>query len=529
MGFIHQTIGECFERRALETPDEVFIRHEGESFTWKATALFCDSFKQLLLSKGIKKGSRVGIFGVNTPGWIISFLALQQIGAVTVLINSYFKEKELQNCIEIADVEFLLYTGRKLTPEVEEVVGKLVRRNTDSKAVNRIGWVMDIGKTFREWTELLWQDHGSSMTEESTPAKVNDLCCILFTSGTTNACKGVKFDHFSLINNAREVVKQMRWTQEDRMCLTVPLFHCFGVTISLLTSVIGGMSISLLHKYSGIDVCKVIERDRCTVLNGVPSMFLALTRNPRMEEYDLSSLKSGIIAGSPIYEREYHAICEKLRTMKLQPSYGLTEAAPCVTLVDYEDPPEKKALTAGKVIDHVEVRIVDWETQQECKSQEVGEIHIRGYNVTGGYLVRNGGEANALQPDGWFRTGDLAYRDEEGYLYIAGRRKNLIIRGGENISPHEIEKYIKEVDVKLEVSVFGTKTEVLQEEIVACIEGSENPMLEEKIRTYLTENISRFKVPKYFVFVEEFPRNSTGKVNQQKIRKIAEEKLTLGK
>lgn len=513
MTLVKQSIRDCWEDRVRRTPDSVFIRYEQESYSWKEMDRLAQSFARLFLSEGVRKQSRVGIFGVNSPAWIAAFLAVQKIGAVAVLINSYYKDAELRNCIEIADIEYILYTGGDRSPEIEQVVG-MMEESVQKKS-------LDIEKTFAESLEM--REEFSSPKQEAVDCE--ELCCILFTSGTTNDCKGVLFHHFSLVNNAREVVKCMRWTQEDRMCLTVPLFHCFGITISLLASIIGGMSISLLSKYRTVSVCETVQKDACTILNGVPSMFLALIKNPQRANYDLSGLKSGIIAGSPIYENEYLDICRDLGDIKLQPSYGLTEASPCVSIVDYEDPIEKKAVSAGKVIDEVELSIVDIFTQQELETGKVGEIYVRGYNVTSGYLTLGEDSCGGLSEDGWLKTGDLGYLDEEGYLYVTGRRKNLIIRGGENVSPHEIERFIKEAAEGIEVLVFGIKTEVLQEEIVACIESKENPELEKEIRGYLEEHLSHFKIPKHFVFLEEFPRNSTGKINQKKLKDWAESSL----
>lgn len=513
MALVKQSIWECWQERVAKTPEDVFLRFEQETYSWKEMDEIVEGFAVVLLEAGVEKQSRVGIFGLNSPGWAAAFLAVQKIGAVAILINSYYKDAELEDCIDIASIEHILYSGESRSPEIADVMGKMedwVQRTS-----------LDIEKTFSE----VRKSSKYKKIEEEVSCGADELCCILFTSGTTNDCKGVRFSHFSLINNAREVVKRMRWTEEDRMCLTVPLFHCFGITISFLASIIGGMSISLLAKYRTVQVCEAVQQDRCTILNGVPSMFLALIRNPQRAEYDLSSLKSGIIAGSPIYENEYLDICENLGAIRLQPSYGLTEASPCVTIVDYDDPLAKKAVSAGKVIDEVEIRIVDICSGQELERGKVGEIHVRGYNVTSGYLTLGEDSCSALSVDGWLKTGDLGYLDAEGCLYITGRRKNLIIRGGENVSPHEIERFIKEAAEGIEVLVFGVRTEVMQEEIVACIESREDLELEHKIRYYLAEHLSHFKIPKYFVFIEEFPRNSTGKINQKKLKDSAETRL----
>ncbi|KXB73607.1 MAG: AMP-binding protein [Peptostreptococcus sp.] len=519
MELTNKTISEYLEDRAEMTPESAFIRHGEEIYTWKSVNNITSKMALVLLEQGVKKGDKVGIYGVNSSSWIIIFFALQKIGAVAVLINSCYKEKELYDCIKIADMKFLFYTTVCTGYTCDLIVEKLKKRS-DLKKVN----FYKIEHTYEEWMKIEKRECKIKRGIFDKPNS-EDTACILFTSGTTNICKGVILSHRSLVNNAREVCEQMRWTEKDSMCLVVPLFHCFGVNVSLLTSLIAGMTVTLLDKYKTVSVCEAIEKYKCTVLNGVPSMFLAMTKNPKFDEFDLSSLKSGIIAGSPIYKEDYIGICNKLKGMKLQTSYGLTEASPCVSISDYEDSIEKKAVSAGKVIDHIDVRIIDLDTGKECPRGQVGEIFVKGYNVTSGYLSSDPVVCDAVRPDGWLKTGDLAYMDEDSYLYIVGRRKNLIIRGGENISPQEIEECIKDYNNKLDVLVIGVKSDVLQEEIVAVIEGRQDDEMVGKIKEYMRDSISSYKIPKYFVFIESFPRNATGKINEKALKEIVNEKL----
>lgn len=519
MELTNKTISEYLEDRAKMTPESTFIRHGDETYTWKSVNNITSKLALVLLEQGVRKGDKVGIYGANSASWIIVFLALQKIGAVAVLINSCYKEKELHDCIKIADMKFLFYTSLCSGYACDSIVERLKKRS-DLKEVN----FYKIEHTYEEWMKIEKRDCKIRRDILKRPNS-DDTACILFTSGTTNICKGVILSHKSLVNNAREVCEQMRWTQDDSMCLVVPLFHCFGVTVSLLTSLIVGMTVTLLDKYKTVSVCETIEKYKCTVLNGVPSMFLAMIKNPKLENYDLSSLKSGIIAGSPIYKEDYIEICNKLKGIKLQTSYGLTEASPCVAISDYDDTIERKSISAGKVIDHVDVKIIDLETGKECKRGEVGEIFVKGYNVTSGYLSNDPVVCDAVRPDGWLKTGDLAYMDEDTYLYVVGRRKNIIIRGGENISPQEIEACIKEYNARLDVLVMGIKSEVLQEEILAVIEGKQDDDMVAKIRDYMKDNISSYKIPKYFVFVDVFPRNATGKINEKALKEIVNEKL----
>lgn len=503
------TIGESIVERANKTPEGVFIKCEESIFTWKCVNNVTNKAAAIFTEYGIRQGDRVGIYGTNSVSWVFTFLTLQKIGATTVLINSYYKEKELLNCIEMADVDFLFYGFSSEGDSYETVLDKLRQKKVDLKFFN-------MERSYDEWAEI----GNLERTVELPIINSADLSSILFTSGTTSNCKGVKLSHFSLVNNAREIVSEMRWSASDTMCLSMPLFHCFGVTVGLVGSIVSGMGILVLDRYRSLNVCKAIEKYKLTVLNGVPSMFLALVKNPESQKYDLTSLKSGIIAGSPIFKEDYFEICNTLKGIKLQTSYGLTETSPCVSIAQYDDSKEQKAVSAGKIINHVQVKIID-SSKNLCDAGKTGEIYVKGYNVMQGYITNSSEVCDALQPDGWLRTGDLGYLDEKGYLYIVGRRKNLIIRGGENISPHEIEAYIKDIESGINTVVFGAATEVLQEEIIACIEGKEDDILEKKIRSYLKDNLSKYKIPKHIVFLEEFPKNATGKVNEKKLREMA--------
>ncbi|WAW15332.1 class I adenylate-forming enzyme family protein [Peptostreptococcus equinus] len=521
MELVKTTLYQCFVDRAKESPHKLFIENGEESFTWENVNNITNKLSVLLYEQGVRKGSRVGLYGTNSASWIIAFLAIQKIGASAVLINSCYRINELVNCIDIADIQYILYTRSCECSMYDETINKLrlMRKYKHVKCFN-------IEHSYKEWMKIEEKTIKHAFNNiEFEKSDSHDISCVLFTSGTTNNCKGVLLSHYSLINNARQVIEEMKWSQDDIMCLVVPLFHCFGVSVSLLTSIIVGMKIQLLEKYSTIEVCKSIEEYKCTVLNGVPSMFLALVRNPRMQEFDLSTLKTGIIAGSPIYKEEYLEICNKLPSLNLQTSYGLTEASPCVTIAKFDDSIEKKSISAGKVIDNVEVKILDSNTFEECGPNVIGEIFVRGYNVTKGYLTNDPVVCDAVMPNGCLKTGDLGYLDSDNYLYIVGRRKNMIIRGGENISPYEIEEYIKKVDSRLNVLVFGIKSEVLQEEIVATIEGKDNSELVAKIKNELNNSISKYKIPKFIVFIETFPKTSTGKIDEKELKRLVNEKL----
>jgi fatty-acyl-CoA synthase len=326
-----------------------------------------------------------------------------------------------------------------------------------------------------------------------------------------------------------ETVIHMGWTSMDKMLIAVPLFHCFGITSGLLSSIHSGCIMHLIKYFKTQKVLEHIERYGCTVLNGVPSMFLAMIRNSNYKDYNVLSLQSGIIAGSPLSPQEYISICNTISNIRLHQSYGQTETSPCVSIIDTEDSCEKKTFSTGRIISHAKVRIVDINTKEPMEANWIGEIQVQGYNVMQGYYKLPEENEHAISRDGWLKTGDLGYLDVDGYLYITGRLKEMIIRGGENISPQEIENCLKECPNIQNVKVVGIPTEVLQEMIVACVIMEQGFQLkEELIKSHLSSKLAYYKIPAYILNFETFPMNTSGKIKipelkQQVIKQLHQE------
>lgn len=513
MELIEKTIGQCLEEKAKICPGDISFQYNGEIFTWDNVNKITNKLMHDFINKGVKKDDMVGILGSNSASWIFGYFAVVKLGAVAVLINASFKEREMIKCIKASGMKFLLYTSGYKNFSYEKMI-KSLSEHEDAKDVEYI----NIEKTNQTWKYYMTQEIDVGKT--APDVKSSEIACILFTSGTTGEFKGVKLSHHSVVNNANAIVHHMRWNKDDCLCLAVPLFHCFGTTVSLIAGVIAGFRTVVLEKYNTKEVCKTIQNEKCTVLNGVPSMFLAMLMSEEREKYTLNSLRSGIIAGSPIYMNDYMDICGMFRNMRLQTSYGLTETSPCVSISGYDDSLELKAVSSGKIIEHVQVKIINDRTGEECKINEPGEIYVKGYNVTMGYLDCGGNDLCAADEDGWLKTGDIGYFDQHGYLYPVCRKKNIMIIGGENISPNEISELIREAAGRKEVFVCSIKTRIMQEEMVACIEGEENPAELDEIKRYLDANLSRYKIPKHFIFLNKMPRNSTGKLDEKKIREL---------
>ena len=518
MSLVSKTIGTILRERAEKTPDCPGIGYRDYLYSWKEMDEISDFLAVRYLELGIRKGSHAAIWSVNSPNWVFCFFALLKIGAAAVLVNTCYKENELEGILRDNDIEYLFHGYgckstvyedllKKIPVENLPYLKKIVPLEEDpaNKWYQRAGFPLELSG--REKKKL---------DERKAEVMPEDTACIMFTSGTTSRPKGVMLSHFSLVNNSAEIARQMHWSQKDKLCISVPLFHCFGITAGILACLHSGAQAHLLKYYKTIEVLEQVEKHKCTVLNGVPTMFLALLHNQCRSQYDISSLKSGIIAGSPILPAEYEEICRELNMEHLQVSYGQTEASPCIAISDYEDPVKKKAVTAGRLISDVEL------------SFQKGEILVRGYNVMQGYYKRLEETRKAVDPDGWLHTGDIGYMDEKGYLHVTGRLKEMIIRAGENISPAEIENCISELPEVNEVKVVGIPAKVLQEEIAACIIPKEGTVIEaEAVRAYVKSRLSDYKVPKYVLTFESFPINASGKVVLKDLRVQAGEMINI--
>ncbi len=512
MGLKNWTIGDMLNRRVARTPKGVCVRDHGQTYTWLELDKMSDKFALQFLKKQITKGSHVGVWSENRIEWVAAYLALVKIGAIPVLMNICYKTAEMQYALAYADLEGVVYGDGHFENELYDVLKEI-----DLKTFPKLKFcchVVDL-----HTTEDLTEDDNKMLKTYENAVTPQDPGTFFFTSGTTSNPKGVLHTHYALVNNARTTAKEMRWTEADILCLSVPLFHCFGITSCILSAVYTGMSMALVPFYRTKGVLDTIEQEQCTVLNGVPSTFLAMCRNAYLKEKPPQTLKSGIIAGSSFTAIEYKAICEYLGIPKLQPSYGQTETAPCVTIAAYKDSLDKKADNVGHVIDHVMVDI----RNGGGKLTEPGEIWVKGYNVMeNGYYKL---DLNVKDSNNWLKTGDMGFFDTDGNLHISGRISDTIIRGGENISPLEIEVAIKNHPDILEAKAFGVPDPVLQEQVaVAIVMRKNRPYDEAFIKNYLKGKIANYKIPCYYLHLESMPRNTTGKINVQALVAMFEEK-----
>ena len=525
---ISKTIGYCLKERAEKTPGIIGLSYRDYSYSWREIDEISDFLAVKYLKYGIKKGTHVGIWSVNTPNWVFAYFALVKLGAIAILINTCYKETELEKILKYSDVEYIFYGNGIKDLNYKDILDKInisnlpklkntfpLEKNDDIKWYRRSDYPSDMPV-----------DDCKKLIQAINQVNAKDTASIMFTSGTTKSQKGVLLSHYNLVNNSLSISRQMGWNEQDKICVAVRLFHCFGITAGILSAVHAGSCIHLIKYYKTCEVLNQIEKYKCTVLNGVPTMFMAIVRNSKLKDHDISSVKSGIIAGSAIHSEEYINICKILNLKYLQPSYGQTETSPCITIAALNDSIEKKAVSVGKSIDNVEVKIWNCKENRESKEGELGEILTRGYHVMKGYYKMPLETDEVIDSTGWLHTGDLGFIDKEGYLYVIGRIKEIITRGGENISPVEIEYYIKKLPSIKEVKVIGVEAEVLQEEIVACVVPKENcEVSKAEVQAIVSKYLTAYKVPKYVLVFAQLPTTSSGKIKLGKLKKIVEERI----
>ena len=517
MELLNKTIIEFFKERVCATPEQTVIEYGDASFTWRQLDDISDALAINFINLGIKESTHVAICSFNNPNWVCCFLALQKIGSVALLVNPHLKEKEISDLIAKADIEYFCY-------------GDGVKCNSHNRMIMKnLIYIGDFTDRFKEGYDKLSSEERKKIEELSDKIIANDTACIMFSSGTTSVPKGIMLSHHNIVNISVSAVHAMHWTDKDKMFVAVPFYHSFGVSACLVASIYCGCRMVLMEKIKTVKVFESIEKNKCNILNGVPSMFLAMIHNPSHTQYNLSSLESGIIAGSHIQKNDYIKICDTLNMNKLQMSYGLTEASPSVTFSDYWDCIEKKSDNVGKAIPGIELVILNSNGIKTRKANDQGEILVRGFNVMKGYYNDPEETEKAIDDEGWLHTGDMGYLDEKQVLHLIGRKKEIIIRCGENISPFEIETFILNYPGIIQTKAVGIKSEVTQEEIVACTILEENKNLDkEDFCKFLENGLAYYKIPKYVVEFNDFPMTSNGKIDLNRLNQMVYKNLNEG-
>ncbi len=542
---IGATIGDLFDSVAAQYPDHEALvsRHQGLRYTYRQLREACDTFARGLLALGLQKGERIGIWAPNHAEWVVAQFATPKIGAILVNINPAYRTHELEYALRQAGCAALIIAPpfktshyadllREVCPELDgSQPGDLrAARLPQLRTVIAFGDQRVAGAY--HWDEVL------ARAEEITPATLaarqaeqafDDPINIQYTSGTTGFPKGATLSHHSILNNGFFVGEWMRLTPDDRLCIPVPFYHCFGMVLGNLACVTHAATMVIpAEAFDPRKTLEAVQAERCTGLHGVPTMFIAELALPDFASFDLATLRTGIMAGSPCPVEVMKQVNAKMHMGEVTICYGMTETSPVSFQSTTDDPLEKRVSTVGRVHPHVECKIIDPATGQVVPRGETGELLSRGYIVMLGYWGNEAATRDAIDAGRWMHTGDLATMDAEGYVNIVGRSKDMIIRGGENVYPREIEEFLYGHPAVRDVQVIGVPDERFGEAVMAWVILHEGQAAaEDDLRAYCQGQIAHFKIPRYWRFTDSFPMTITGKIQKFKMRETAVEELGL--
>lgn len=531
-----KTLGQWVEHWAEVTPDKEFLVYSDRDlrFTWKQFNKRVDDMAKGLLSIGVGRGTHVGIWATNVPDWLTFVYAGAKIGAVLVTVNTNYKQSELEYLVQNSDLHTLCITEGVFDGSYIDMVNTMLpelknsqRGYLKSERFPTMKNVVYIGQEkyrgMYNTPELLLSGQNISdetLVEAKSKVSCWDVVNMQYTSGTTGFPKGVMLTHYGLTNNGFFTGEGMGFTADDKLCCCVPLFHCFGITLASMNVLTHGCTQVMVERFDPLVVLASIHKERCTALYGVPTMFIAELNHPMFDMFDLTSLRTGIMAGS-LCPVELMRACNEKMYMTITSVYGLTESTPGMTHTTLEDSFEARCHTVGKEYPHTEVKILDPETGEECPVGVQGEVCCRGYLVMKGYYNNPEATAEAIDKDGWLHSGDLGIKDEQGYYRITGRIKDMIIRGGENIYPREIEEFLYHLEGVQDIQVAGIPSEKYGEEVGAFIILKEGATVsEEEVKDFCRGKIARHKIPKYIFFVDGYPLTGSGKIQKYKLKDI---------
>ncbi|MFD2925684.1 AMP-binding protein [Halobacillus naozhouensis] len=535
---LQMTVGELLEKQA-----EMYPNHEAMVYpelklrkTYREFNDMADNAAKGLMALGVEKGEHLAIWSDNKPEWLVSQFATGKMGAVLVTVNTNYRAQELEYLLKQSDATTLIlaeeFKGTSYVDILKEICPELDSSIKGDLQSDRLPLLKNVivlsDKEYPgcfSWQDII--DMGRSISSEQLDQRkaslsYKDVINMQYTSGTTGFPKGVMLSHYNIVNNGNQVADSMKLTEDDRLCIPVPFFHCFGCVLGTMAAVAKGTTMVILEQFNAEKVLKAVKEERCTGLHGVPTMFIAELNDPSFGKYKPDTLRTGIMAGSTCPMEVMKNVMNNMGAEEITIAYGQTESSPVITQTRTDDPIERKVGSVGRVHPNVELKVVDPATGEEIEQGIPGELCTRGYLVMEGYYKNEEATAAAIDQDGWLHTGDIAVMDAEGYVEITGRMKDMIIRGGENIYPREIEEFLYQYPDVLDVQVIGVPDQKYGEEIMAFIITKDNSEASEQdIRTFCDGRISMHKIPKYIRFTDEYPMTASGKIQKFKLREDA--------
>jgi fatty-acyl-CoA synthase len=540
------TVGGLLDLVHERRPDDEALVYpdRGLRYTYARFKEVVESCAKALLALGVRKGDHVAVWGQNVPEWVTLQFATGKVGAVLVTINPAYKSHELKYVLDQSDAAALFLTGgvgdADFLEILQDAVPELACTDGGGLSVEDLPFLQSVVLMGAEPPADLpvlsfggFLKNGEGVSAEDLRARqdsleAEDVINMQYTSGTTGFPKGVQLTHANIVKNAFHIGECMKLGPEDRVCIPVPFFHCFGCVLGTLNTVTHEGTMVPVESFDAGAVLEAVDQEGCTALLGVPTMFIAELDHPDFERYDTSSLRTGIMAGSPCPMEVMKKVVDVMGADEITIAYGQTESSPVITQTRTDDPLELRVSSVGRKLPDVEVRIVSVETDEDCRPGEQGELLTRGYHVMRGYYKMEDKTAEVIDDGGWLHTGDLAIMDENGYVRITGRAKDMIIRGGENVYPREIEEFLYTHPDISDVQVYGVPDEKYGEKVAAAVRARQDSGLTpEKVKDYCRENIARFKVPEYVDFVDEYPMTASGKIQKYKLREAAVERHNL--
>jgi len=537
-GLMERTLGQILDDAIAAHAENEAVVYLDRNYrmTYREFGVLVDKLAKGLMALGVQKGEKVAIWATNVPHWVAVLFATARIGAVLVTVNTNYRRSELEYLLKQSESENLfIIDGYRDTDYVQTLYDLAPELREQPRGYLRCANLPNLRRVFflgqekhrgmysiPEVVALSCMISDQDYQQRQAGLSCYDIVNMQYTSGTTGFPKGVMLSHHNIVNNGFWIGENQALSSRDRVCLPVPLFHCFGLVLGVMAIVTHASTMVILESFDALHVMASVQHERCTALYGVPTMFIAILEHRLFDKFDYSTLRTGIMAGSPCPMQVMRQLIDRMHLTEITICYGLTEGSPVITQTRVDDDIHHRVATVGRVLPGIELRLVNPETNVPVAVGEKGEICCRGYNVMKGYYRQPEETSRVIDADGWLHSGDLGVMDEKGYLTITGRCKDMIIRGGENIYPREIEEFLYQMEGISDVQVVGVASHKYGEEVAAfVIRKQDAHITEADVCDYCRGKISRFKIPQYVFFVDTYPLTASGKVQKYLLREMA--------